>query len=64
VGLRDISRRALGAGLAREQDDACGAEHRHKDGSATAPADPTMRYGVATNFRTSRTVHSNLSCAR
>src|SRR6185295_9348182 len=44
--LQDISRRALGRGFAREQDDARGAEHRSKVSTAAVPSDRTMRYGV------------------
>ena len=61
--LQDISRRALSAGLAREQDDARGAEHRNKESTATVPSCRTMRYGAATDFLASSSVHGNLSCA-
>src|SRR5258708_36954952 len=61
--LQDISRRALSAGFAREQDDARGAEHRNKESTATVPSYRTMRYGAATDFLASSSVHSNLSCA-
>jgi hypothetical protein len=62
--LQDISRRALSAGFVREQDDERGAEHHNKEGTATVPCCRTMRYGVATNFLASSSVHGNLSCAR
>jgi hypothetical protein len=64
VILQDISRRALRAGFAREQDDERGAEHRNKRRSATVPSRRTIWYGVATDFLASSSVHGNLSCAR
>jgi hypothetical protein len=60
---QNISRRALSAGFAREQDDARGTEHRNKESTATVPSCRTMRYGAATDFRASSSVHGNLSCA-
>jgi hypothetical protein len=60
---QNISRRALSAGFAREQDDASGTEHRNEEGAATVPCCRTMRYGAATDFLASNSVHGNLSCA-
>ena len=61
--LQNISRRALSAGFVREQDDECSAEHRNEESTATVPSCRTMRYGVATDFLASSSVHDNLSCA-
>jgi hypothetical protein len=41
-----ISRRALSAGFAGEQDDARGAEHRNKMDTTTVPSNRTMRYDI------------------
>src|SRR5882724_1171281 len=61
---QDISRRALSAGVACEQDDASAAKRRNKEGAATVPCCRTIPYGVATGFLTSSSVHSSLSCER
>jgi len=61
---QDISRGALSAGVPREQDHASAAKQRNQEGAAAVRSYRTMRYGVATDFLTSSSVHRNLSCAR
>ena len=57
--LQDVSRRTLGTGFAREEDDARGAEHRYET-TATSSSYRTMRYGVVTAFLASSSVHGDL----
>src|SRR5207253_8693531 len=51
-------------GVPREQDHASAAKQRNQEGAAAVRSYRTMRYGVATDFLTSSSVHRNLSCAR
>jgi hypothetical protein len=57
---QDISRRALRAGIACEQDDASAAKRRNKERAATMPSYRAMRYSVATDLPTSSSAHNDL----
>jgi len=57
---QDGSRRTLSTGFAREEDDACGAEHRNKESAAALSPYRTMRYGAVTAFLASSSVHGDL----
>ena len=57
--VKNVSRRALSAGFAREEDDARGAEHRNETAATLSPY-RTMRRDAVTAFLAGSSVHGDL----